>query len=295
MTLHRARRRRGRRRRVRCCPRSASPLGSAIFERPAGAAGSRSARPTTSRTTPTSRGHHDRRRASARSARRRSTCARATPKIDEPPSPPGTTSQFIAISTRCMHLGCPVRFVEAAERFICPCHGGVYDFHGQRRPAARRCARSTASTPASATASSRSGRATRSTPSSSASRSYRDPGQDARRHRPVPPADDASRSRRRCMHLGCPVRFVEASAALHLPVPRRRLRLRAARSPAARRCARSTASTPACATASVEVGPRYSVNSELKRFPPRDPGEALDGIGQYLYPSASRRPKLPGT
>ena len=29
----------------------------------------------------------------------------------------------------------------------------------------------------------------------------------------------------RCMHLGCPVRFVQASAALHLPVPRRRLRL----------------------------------------------------------------------
>ena len=30
-----------------------------------------------------------------------------------------------------MHLGCPVRFVEAAERFICPCHGGVYDFLGE--------------------------------------------------------------------------------------------------------------------------------------------------------------------
>ena len=34
----------------------------------------------------------------------------------------------------------------------------------------------------------------------------------------------------------------------------------------------------------VEVGARYSVNSEFKRFDPRDPGEALDGIGQYLYP-----------
>ena len=30
-----------------------------------------------------------------------------------------------------MHLGCPVRFVEAAGRFICPCHGGVYDFRGE--------------------------------------------------------------------------------------------------------------------------------------------------------------------
>ena len=29
-----------------------------------------------------------------------------------------------------MHLGCPVRYVAAAERFICPCHGGVYDFRG---------------------------------------------------------------------------------------------------------------------------------------------------------------------
>src|SRR4051794_27338425 len=38
--------------------------------------------------------------------------------------------KFVAISTRCMHLGCPVRFVDAARRFICPCHGGVYDFRG---------------------------------------------------------------------------------------------------------------------------------------------------------------------
>ena len=40
-------------------------------------------------------------------------------------------NHFVAISTRCMHLGCPVRFVEASERFICPCHGGVYDFQGK--------------------------------------------------------------------------------------------------------------------------------------------------------------------
>jgi len=38
---------------------------------------------------------------------------------------------YIAISTRCAHLGCPVRFVEAAGNFICPCHGGVYDFQGK--------------------------------------------------------------------------------------------------------------------------------------------------------------------
>jgi menaquinol-cytochrome c reductase iron-sulfur subunit len=38
---------------------------------------------------------------------------------------------YIAISTRCAHLGCPVRFVKAAGNFICPCHGGVYDFAGK--------------------------------------------------------------------------------------------------------------------------------------------------------------------
>jgi quinol---cytochrome c reductase iron-sulfur subunit, bacillus type len=40
--------------------------------------------------------------------------------------------QFVAVSNRCAHLGCPVRFVEAAGNFICPCHGGVYDFQGKR-------------------------------------------------------------------------------------------------------------------------------------------------------------------
>jgi len=47
-------------------------------------------------------------------------------KYDEDPS------EYIAISTRCAHLGCPVRFVQAAANFICPCHGGVYDFEGKR-------------------------------------------------------------------------------------------------------------------------------------------------------------------
>jgi Rieske Fe-S protein len=42
-----------------------------------------------------------------------------------------SADEFIAISTRCAHLGCPVRFVQAAGNFICPCHGGVYDFEGK--------------------------------------------------------------------------------------------------------------------------------------------------------------------
>jgi hypothetical protein len=46
-------------------------------------------------------------------------------------------------------------------------------------------------------------------------------------------------------------------------------------------------------TGLIEIGPRYSVNSEFERFSPRDPAEPLDGIGQYLYParwSTNNRP-----
>jgi len=106
-------------------------------------------------------------------------------------------NEFIAISTRCMHLGCPVRFVEASERFICPCHGGVYDFQGK-------------------------------------------------------------------VAGGPPVR----------PLDRFYTRVR---------------------NGNIELGPRFSVNSELKRFSPRDPGMPLDGIGQYLYPARPSVRKIPGT
>jgi menaquinol-cytochrome c reductase iron-sulfur subunit len=110
---------------------------------------------------------------------------------------PDQYNQFVAISTRCMHLGCPVRYVEAAERFICPCHGGVYGFTGK-------------------------------------------------------------------VDGGPPVR----------PLDRFYTRVR---------------------NGQVEIGPRYSVNSKLERFSPRDPAEPLDGIGQYLYPSRPTIRKLPGT
>ena len=50
---------------------------------------------------------------------------RGSADLDENPD------EVIAISTRCAHLGCPVRFVRAAGNFICPCHGGVYDFEGK--------------------------------------------------------------------------------------------------------------------------------------------------------------------
>jgi Rieske Fe-S protein len=94
---------------------------------------------------------------------------------------------YIAISSRCAHVGCPVRWVDASERFICPCHGGVYDLLGRRVGGP-----------------------------------------------PVRPLD----------------RFYTRVVGGY-----------------------------------VQLGPRFSVNSELRRFSPRDPGEPLDGIGQYLYPS----------
>ena len=108
------------------------------------------------------------------------------PAVDTDPYDRNTP--YIAISTRCAHLGCPVRWVDAAERFICPCHGGVYDLLG----------------------------------------------------RPVsgPPVRPLDRF---------PTRVTGNQVELY--------------------------------------SQRFSVNSELRRFSPRDPGETLDGIGQYLYPS----------
>ncbi|MDQ6819389.1 MAG: Rieske (2Fe-2S) protein [Actinomycetota bacterium] len=105
-------------------------------------------------------------------------------------------NHFIALSSRCMHLGCPVRYVDAAQRFICPCHGGVYDFRGM-------------------------------------------------------------------VAGGPPVR----------PLDRFYTRLY---------------------QGYVQIGPRYSVNSELQRFSPRDPGDPIDGVGQYLYPARFDTSVLPG-
>jgi menaquinol-cytochrome c reductase iron-sulfur subunit len=94
---------------------------------------------------------------------------------------------YVAISTRCAHLGCPVRYIRASQKFVCPCHGGVYGYEGQ-------------------------------------------------------------------VEGGPPVR----------PLDRFYTRVRLGR---------------------VEVGNRFSLNSQLHRFPhPRDPSNHLDGLWQYLYP-----------
>lgn len=34
--------------------------------------------------------------------------------------------QLVAFSAHCTHLGCPVRWEDKAQLFMCPCHGGVY-------------------------------------------------------------------------------------------------------------------------------------------------------------------------
>jgi len=124
---------------------------------------------------------------------------RRNPEFDEGkgmPAPPATDAPVVAISSRCMHLGCPVRWTSAARRFICPCHGGVYDFTGE-------------------------------------------------------------------VTGGPPVR----------PLDHFYTRMR---------------------NGVIEVGPRYSVNSTFERFPSfRDPGQPLDGIGQYLYPGRFSTPKNP--
>jgi menaquinol-cytochrome c reductase iron-sulfur subunit len=36
-----------------------------------------------------------------------------------------------AFSATCTHLGCQVRWEADAKRFLCPCHGGVYDALGR--------------------------------------------------------------------------------------------------------------------------------------------------------------------
>jgi menaquinol-cytochrome c reductase iron-sulfur subunit len=37
-----------------------------------------------------------------------------------------SASEFTAFSVNCAHLGCPVRWEQDADLFMCPCHGGIY-------------------------------------------------------------------------------------------------------------------------------------------------------------------------
>lgn len=46
---------------------------------------------------------------------------------------------FLALSSRCTHLGCVVPWVAKAGRFVCPCHASAFDRNGSvlNRPASR--------------------------------------------------------------------------------------------------------------------------------------------------------------
>src|SRR3954453_22339226 len=119
---------------------------------------------------------------------------RRNPAIDTEPGDP--FNQVLALTSRCAHVGCPVSFKDAAHVFVCPCHGGVYDFRGRRISG--------------------------------------------------PPPRPLDRFATRILRGGA-----------------------------------------------VELGPRYSVNAELRRFAPHFSGEPLDGIGPHLYPGQPGSPKPP--
>lgn len=40
-------------------------------------------------------------------------------------------NEFMAFAMNCTHLGCPVRWLQDANLFMCPCHGGVYYSDGR--------------------------------------------------------------------------------------------------------------------------------------------------------------------
>ena len=42
-----------------------------------------------------------------------------------------TDGGFLALDRRCTHLGCSVPWDEKTGRFVCPCHGSVFDLRGE--------------------------------------------------------------------------------------------------------------------------------------------------------------------
>jgi len=56
---------------------------------------------------------------------------------------PGPDDSFRALSLRCTHAGCNVKWNADDEQFHCPCHGGIFDRDGSvvagppRRPLER--------------------------------------------------------------------------------------------------------------------------------------------------------------
>ncbi len=96
----------------------------------------------------------------------------------------------------------------------------------------------------------------------------------------------------RCVHVGCPVRYVAAAQSFVCPCHAGVYNIRGIRvgGPPPRPLDRFYT---LIRRGRVLLGPRFSVNDELRRFSPRDPGEPLDGIGQFLYPARLSTPPAP--
>jgi menaquinol-cytochrome c reductase iron-sulfur subunit len=45
---------------------------------------------------------------------------------------PQTNGQFRILSPTCPHLGCAIRWVDAENKFVCPCHTGSFTATGER-------------------------------------------------------------------------------------------------------------------------------------------------------------------
>jgi menaquinol-cytochrome c reductase iron-sulfur subunit len=43
----------------------------------------------------------------------------------------GEDRRWTAFASRCTHLGCPYFWNQQRARFLCPCHGGVFDVEGR--------------------------------------------------------------------------------------------------------------------------------------------------------------------
>ena len=93
-----------------------------------------------------------------------------------------------------------------------------------------------------------------------------------------------------CSHVGCPVSYKDAGHVFVCPCHAGVYDFRGLRigGPPPRPLDRFY--TRIRRDGIVELGPRYSVNSELRRFAPRFPGETLDGIGPIIYPPRERLP-----
>lgn len=44
---------------------------------------------------------------------------------------PKKGGEFVAFDPHCTHLGCPYRFDEARQEFLCPCHNAVFSMEGE--------------------------------------------------------------------------------------------------------------------------------------------------------------------